>query len=385
MSSIRYFWVQLRRIFYSVLYCNSKIVSNKIIFDNFNGKGFGDNPRYIAERLAEIGTYDIVWLVKDDNIELPGYIRKVENNTKAAFYEFSTAKIWVDNVRNTIRPFKRKGQIYLQTWHGSFALKRVEGEASNTLAKEYIRYAKNDGKNCDYILADSLVSEQLYREHFWLNSNTKVLQFGLPRNDILFKSEQYADISKRIKQNFKIPKEDKLILYAPTFRDDLSIDGYKIDFAQVANALQERVGINCVILIKLHPNVSEMSGFVSYNNNIIDVSKYPNIQELAIASDILITDYSSSYYDFLILRKPVFLCALDRDQYERQRGLVEEYNMLPFPYASSTEELVECIKGFDCREYQENITSYIKRRPIYDKGNASIQVAKFIKSIIDLK
>lgn len=375
--------VKLRRLFFSILYAPQKTIPNKIVFDNFNGKGYGDNPGYIAESLSKLGNYDMVWLVEAEDVELPRFIRRVKNNTPAAFYEYSTAGVWIDNVRNTIRPFKRKNQTYIQTWHASYGVKKVEGEAKSLLDEEYIMYAQEDGKICDYILADSFSSEQLYKQHFWLNPHTQILKCGLPRNDILFNTERYESIVLKIKEKFKVENDTKMILYAPTFRDDLSTDAYELDFNDIINAFQKKYDEKYVVLVRLHPNVSNYCDAIKYSNNVINVTSYPSIQELAIAADILITDYSSSYYDFLIQRKPVFLCALDRSKYEKQRGLVQEYDELPFPYASSCDNLIENIKAFDTKTYLIKVDSYLNRKPVYDKGDAAYQVASFIKKIVD--
>lgn len=382
-STFSFYWAQLKSVFFSILYYKKKIVPNKIIFNNFHGKGFGDNPRYIAEELAKLGNFDMVWIVNDDTVELPPYIRKVKKNTFKSFYEFSTAKIWIDNVRNTIRPIKKKEQVYLQTWHGSFSLKKIEREAIDKLDRGYVNFAKHDGKICNYILADSSISEEFYKKFFWLSPNTEILRYGFPRNDIFFQTIRHKDITKSIKKLFNINEDSKVILYAPTFRDDLSIEGYILDFERVITSFKQKISSDCVLLVKLHPNVTEMSRFITYNNYIVDATNYPSIQELTIASDFLITDYSSAYYDFFMLNKPIFLCALDREKYEIQRGLVKEYDDLPFPYANSIEQLIDNINSFDINEYRKKVALYKNKYPIYDTGNASIQVAKFLKKLID--
>ncbi len=114
--------------------------SNKIIFDNFFGKAYGDNPRYIADEIHRQGLdWDMVWLVRDDNSVVPPYVRTVWYGSEKAIREMATAKVVVRNIRNGMHVPKRDGQIFLQTWHGGLGFKKVEGAAEARLSPQYVR------------------------------------------------------------------------------------------------------------------------------------------------------------------------------------------------------------------------------------------------------
>ncbi|EJG46211.1 wciY domain protein [Streptococcus pneumoniae 2070335] len=117
------------------------IQSNKIIFDNFGGRGFGDNPKYILEELvSREKNLDLVWVTKDREISIPEGVRVVKYGSYRSFYEWLTARVWVDNIRNSDRPWKRKGQIYLQTWHGSDGVKLIEKSVAGNLKKHILEW-----------------------------------------------------------------------------------------------------------------------------------------------------------------------------------------------------------------------------------------------------
>ena len=130
------------------------IQSNKIMFDNFGGRGLGDNPKYILEELvSRENNLDLVWVSKNREIPVPKGVRVVKYGSFSSFYEWLTARVWVDNIRNSDRPWKRKGQIYLQTWHGSDGVKLIEKSVAGSLKKTYLRMAKYDGKITDGIVS----------------------------------------------------------------------------------------------------------------------------------------------------------------------------------------------------------------------------------------
>ena len=161
-----------------------KINNKKIVFDNFNGKGFGCNPKYIAtELIKENVDCDMVWLVNDMNTEMPKEIRKVKYGSFKSYYELTTAKIWIDNVRNYKGIPKKKKQFYIQTWHASIGFKKCEADIEKLLPEQYVKEAKNDGQITDLMISDSNFVTNVFKSAFWYNG--KIEQIGLPRNDIL--------------------------------------------------------------------------------------------------------------------------------------------------------------------------------------------------------
>lgn len=370
----------LKRIFFVF-----PVKKNKILFDNFGGKGFGDNPKYIAECLIKRNSrnFEIVWLI--DNLmplkekqSFPKEIRLVNIDSIKGLYERATAKIWVDNIRNNHVIKKKREQFYLQAWHGPFGPKYVEKDAEMKLPKEYIKAAKYDGRIADSIIVDSMLQEIQFKNAFWLSDQCELLRIGLPRNDYLVNSSGNKKLKENVRKKIKLKSDIYYILYAPTFRDDFSLEGYITNFDEIINAYEHITKKQCAVIVRLHPNVRFQENFINFNNKIINGTLYPDIQELAIASDCVISDYSSSIFDFALINKPAFICALDIDHYKSTRGLMDVFYEFPFSIAYTEQQLVENILNFDKDSYNTKVNAYLKKYPIYDKGDASEKVVDWI-------
>lgn len=364
-----------------LIYKNKPIQSNKIIIDNFIGKGLGGNLKYIVEALLKVNSnLDIVWEVSDKNIKLPVGIRKVKYNSPRALKELLTAKVWIDNVKNSYKPDKRKDQFYLQTWHAGLGLKASEKQIENVLSPKYVTAAKRDAAMTNLMLSDSDWTTDIYETWFWYSG--PISKTGFPRNDVLIK--QPADISKTVRSSFGLNEDTKLVLYAPTFRDiNSSLDIYKFDFVKIIGALESKFGSDYVVLIKLHPNVANLlneSNLYNFNSRLKNASFYPDMQELIVACDCLITDYSSCMFDAMIAKKKVFLLAKDLDEFEaKDRNLLFDIKKdLPFSFSNDENELIKNINSFDDKKYKSDIADFSKEVGLYEDGHASERVAKII-------
>lgn len=361
-----------------VRYC--RIKSKKVVFDNFGGKGYGDNPKYIAEEILQQNLkWDLVWLANDINDEFPKGIRVVQYGSLKARRELASAKVWIDNIRNSERPPKKQKQIYLQTWHGGFAIKKVEKAAEESLNKEYVTCAQKDGFETDGIISACEVQTKDYLENFWLNGKTEVLKIGQPRNDVMFIKDKEV-MSYKVKNRFGILNETKIILYTPTFRDDFEVECYNIEPQKIINAFERKIGGLFVMFVRLHPNAQGQAKYLVYNDKVINATTYPDIQELYLAADYLITDYSSAAFDFSLLRRPVFLYVPDYEKYENLRGLNLRLEETPFILARTNEELVDKISDFSMEDYWKNFERFKEKfwKP-YDNGTASKQAVQWIQ------
>lgn len=357
-----------------------RIKRNKVVFDNFFGKAYGDNPKYIADEiLHQNKKWDLVWLTNDPTVCVPAGIRTVEYGSFKAMREIASAKFFVDNVRNSQRPPKKHGQIYLQTWHGGLGFKKVEGAAEHMLSKSYVAAAKEDGRRCDAILSSCELQTTEYKQFFWLNKDAEILEFGTPRNDILFDEKKASEKKRAVRKIFHISDEKKIILYMPTFRDDGATDGYALDFKAILAAMKMRFCKEFVMLIRLHPNVQSQSSFIVYDDRLMNATKYPDVQELYMAADFLITDYSSAVFDFALLSKPAFLCSLDYEKYKQERGLNEVYESCPFPKAYSNNELIACIQSFCLKDYAKKMKEFLRVWAPFECGEAAKRVAVWMK------
>lgn len=356
------------------------IDDRKIVVSNFSGKGYGDNPKYIVEKLLKKNdALRIIWILRniDDKETLPTGMEYCLEKSFMAVYHLRTAKVWIDNCRKSYR-FKRSNQFYLQTWHG-FALKRIEKDVVGSLSKGYIRNAIRDSRHIDLIVSCSRFMTQIYKNSFWYDG--EILEIGAPRNDVIIKSDKY--IKNKVIDFFDIAEEKGIVLYAPTFRVDKSLEYYSLDYDQVKKACEQKFKKNFTILVRLHPSMSDINLNVNYDGcNIINANKYPDMQELLCATDIVITDYSSLMFDFALSKKPCFLFATDIERYKNDRNFYFDLIQLPFMVAETNELLVENILSFDESIYKGQLCEFFRNVGMIMDGQASKSVTEVILGIM---
>ena len=367
----------------SYFFNNIKVKSNKIVFSNFNGKGYGCNPKYITEELIRRNKgYDIVWLTKEDPSTFPKEIRIVKWGSLKAIYEWSTAKVIVNNVRMGgyfARGFKKKReQIYIQTWHGSSGIKKMEGDCVN-LPPKYIKKARIDSKNIDFLLSNCSWLTERYKESFFYDGD--ILELGSPRNDILFNDKGTLKKIKEIKEKLCIELSSKIVMYMPTFRDKNNELNFILEENEIIKSLERRFGGDWVFIYRTHP---VMNGAYSTEHDVLNLSNYPDPQELLLITDCLITDYSSSCFDFLLTKRPVFLYVPDKDEYEHRRGLYYPIEETPFPIATNQCELKREIEFFNQNEYQKKADNFLLCKNVVDDGQASKKIVNVIESNIGI-
>lgn len=363
------------------------IQKNKVVFLNYYGKGYGDSPKYIAKEIfCQNLPWKIIWLVKGD-VYVPSKIKKVYIYGVRSFYELSTAKVIISNCKSNI-PFgyvskKKKKQYYLQTWHGDFGPKYIEKEIEDSFDPSYIITSKADSAATNAILSGNTFFSKVLKESFWLPEHCVILESGIPRNDIYFKGDEFKN---KLKEKFGFSKEDKILLYAPTFRDDYDTRCYNIDFVKVRMLLEQLKGETWKIIIRLHPNIASRTDLFHFDANIIDGSLYPDQQELCLISDCLITDYSSIMADFMLMKKPVFLYATDLEKYSDKnagRGLRDMYYHLPFTLSSKQEDLERDILKFNTEEYAVALDAFMQEYYCtFDDGHASERVVNHLKAVL---
>ena len=361
------------------------IDNRKVVFVNFMGRGYGCNPKYIAkEILRQNLPLDLVWLVKDLNEPMPAGIRKVLYGSVDSVYELATAKVIVTNTKNLLPfPNKRQGQYFIMTWHSGIAFKAVEGDAEDKLSPAYVKQSKINSAITDLMLVESQEQFEEFKRAFWYNG--EILKCGLPRNDIFFnRTEKFI---AGIKKSLNVPANRKIVMYAPTFRDNPAIlaNIYKLDAKRLAEVLKKKFGGKWLFLIRLHPNVAWVNltdDLFGDAQNIINVSTYPDMQELLVVADILISDYSSVIYDSMILHNPTFIFAKDFDSYPKERGFKQLYFDLPFKINRTEEELFNCIETFDAAALEPKIKHFLNMVKPFDNGHASEEVVKKIKTVV---
>ncbi|MBC1779158.1 CDP-glycerol glycerophosphotransferase family protein [Listeria booriae] len=345
------------------------IEKKKIVFTSHHGNGFGDSPKYIALALLDKG-FKLVWLVRQKNQAIPSSIQQVEYGTKESLIELATAEIWIDNCRKRLYPPKKKKQVYIQTWHSPLRLKKIERDAEHDLPSAYVMQAKQDAKMCDYMISGSSFSTALYRNSFWFDG--EILEVGTPRCDLFFKAPNRS------------LDRTKYVLYAPTFRENSSTDAYLKDFERIRVALEGLGYGEWKVWVRLHPNLRQGAATYdfTFSEDVIDMSDYPDIQELLNQADWLITDYSSSMFDQLIARKRCILYVPDEVAYQRQeRAFYFKLDELPFPKSRTIQELEQVIIQWDETKYQKDIAAFQARVETYETGQATQKVVQKIQEI----
>ena len=364
----------------SVTCLTGKIQDNKVVFMTFNNN-YMCNQKYICEELLKQKLpLDIVWVATKEQIvsgQYPENVRLVVRDSYKFFKEVSTAKVWVDNALNfTWKPvWKKKGQFYLQTWHGAMGLKRI-GKQDVKNAR-WNMSATIAGKFTDVCISNSTFETEVFRTTHW--PKTEILELGHARNDVFFMSEEErANIRSRVCAFYGIPESAYIALYAPTFRNDDSADPYDLDHMGFINALEEKFGGDWVLLNRYHFKTKAAIEKTD-ESKIISATTYPDIQELMLAADVGITDYSSWICDFVLTDKPGFIYAPDLQAYDSERGFYYPLTDTPFPIAETNEQLFDCIRTFDAEAYEQKRKAFLEARGCKEDGHASEKIAEIIK------
>ena len=361
-----------------------KINNNKIVLQSFGGRQISCSPKYIMLYLnnQEPKKYEFYWAVDDIGKfrEWEEYGVKLVKFKSLRFLILSiTAKVFITNgyVPSYI-PFRKK-QFVLSTWHGGGAYKRGGLDIVNNIPSYKI--VELQTASLSKMISSCVAFSEIFHKSF-LIPNDKFLNCGLPRNDILI--NRNVSIMKKVKNKLQIPQENKVIIYAPTFRSDIgSIEekfengNFKINYKNLIGALKDKFSGNWTVLFRTHY-------FLKSNldsNDAIDVSDYPDMQELLCAADILITDYSSCMWDFSLMYKPCFIFATDIAKYKQERDFYTPMSEWPFPIASNNEELVNNILNFNEADYIEKVKQHHKALGSYEDGHACERVCKLIEEI----
>lgn len=352
------------------------INEKKIVCSSWKGKRYGDNPKYISDKIIEkYPTYEVAWILnKDFEGEIPVQVRRVSNSYLRQLYELVTARVWIDSSTKQFGLRKRKGQLYVQTWHGSYGIKKLYGDIPDKLRFIEKTYMQYNSKMIDLMISNSAQTSQIYHRALWYSG--EILEYGSPKNDIFFVKQ--SECKNKVNDYFGI-KEKKIAIYAPTFRNNLQTNHFNIDYKRLLKALENKFGEQWIILIRLHPhNLVEAEKFVEYDDKVINASIYNDMQELLVAGDILITDYSSCMFDFVTNKKICFLYATDVKEYKKERDYYFDIEDLPFPLAQNNEEMEQNILNFDEQKYEEKLDKLFEQVGLAETGWASEKTADYI-------
>lgn len=364
-----------------LLYRKGKVSDNKIFVMTFDND-YTCNARYIVDEIIRQKLpVDIVWAgnkktMKSDHF--PPEVRVVRRTSFEMYEEQSTAKIWIDNALNCLwydMP-KKKDQIYINTWHGSMGIKKLQGN------DKWMSYAAKCKKTTDYMVANSTFEEDVYRTTFW--PETPVWKCGHARNDILFEKGIQDKLREEVAEYFDVDTDKRLLLYAPTFRDTGDVSCYNINYEALKESLEKKYGGEWIILVRMHYKNRTGAAAFKPNEWLKNAGNYPDMQKLIAVADFGITDYSSWAYDYVLTRRPMILYAPDVDQYQNGRGLYYPLEETPFPIVHNNEELNKEILAFDDNVYRPAIDKFLEARGCYEQGTAAKQVVENIKKLLNI-
>ena len=363
-----------------------KIDENMVFFSSFNGKYYTDSPKAIylyMKNNPEFKNYKFVWaFIEPENYKELEDERTilVKQNTKKYEEYLIKSKYWVINHRIYDYIYPKKEQVYVQCWHGTplkrlgFDLQKADN-ALNTLNEMQNKYLI-EAKKLNYMVSPSKFTSEKLRSAFNLkkvHKENNIIEQGYPRNDFLYNYTE-EDV-KKIKQKLGIDGiNKKIILYAPTWRDNQHQSGvgytYKteVDFDKLQKELQDEY----IILFRAHYFVSNSFDFEKYKGFIYNVSDIDDVNETYIVSDILITDYSSVFFDYANLKRPMIFYMYDFEEYkDEMRGFYIDINELPGEITKTEDELINAIRHTKNFEYNKKYKKFNDKFNYLDDGQAT--------------
>lgn len=380
VANLRLIGIRCMKLLLYVLYI-FPLKRNFVMFCSYDGKSYACNPKYIYEYMKKnCRGYKYIWVFNDQK-DIPKEINEeiiVKFKSLKYYYYLAITKVYINNgIAPAYFPF-RKSQIVIGTWHGGGAYKK--GGISVTKTKSYIETMKLISQNATYVLSSSERFSKILKKSF-LIPESKIIKCGMPRNDIMFQNEE--KIKKKVKGFFGIPEEGHIILYAPTFRSTIasvesgfSQGDYLVDIKKLKSALEKRFGGTWFVLFRTHYYLC----FVDMEN-VISATEYPDMQELLLAADVLLNDYSSSMWDFSLKvpHKPCFIYADDWKKYDSERGFEMPIQEWPFPLSASNDELYQNILNFNQAEYEKAVDRHLQTLGSYENGKATEIVTEIIE------
>lgn len=380
----------LFRVIDRYLFQKLPIMGNMVFFESFFGSSYSDSPKYIYQYLLETyGTkYRYIWVMKDrknGKRAIPGDPIVVKPYSLKYFYYLARSKYWIINIRLPKWIEKRKGHICLQTWHGTPLKKLVFDMEDVHLASSRSSYKMifyEETKKWDYLISANRFSTERFVSAF-LYDRSKILEIGYPRNDCL-KAPDRQERAAAVRKRLGIPASRTLILYAPTWRDDeyYEAGSYKFELRLNLEKMRQELGDGYAVLLRTHYLIAQNLRLDGLDGFAYNVSAYDDISELYLISDLCITDYSSVFFDYANLRRPILFYVYDMDKYrDVLRGFyINMETEVPGPLLYTTEEVIDAIRNIDrvTKQYKERYNQFYERFCSLDDGHASERAVRAV-------
>lgn len=354
-----------------------------VFIESFFGKSYSDSPKYLYEYLQKTrgDKYRYIWVLnqKSPALAKSGRHTRVKMNSLRYVYYASRCGYRIFNVRQPAWNKKRPGVVFLETWHGT-PLKKLAFDMDDitSASQNHKTLFYKHGREWNYLISANRFSTDVFERAFVFDRD-KILEYGYPRNDILY-ADNKDEIAAEVKKELGIPEGKRVILYAPTWRDNQFYDRgkYKFTLALDLGRLQKEFGKDSVVLLRTHYYIADILDLTEYEGFVYNGSQYEDVSRLYLASDICITDYSSVFFDFANLKRPILFYAYDFDEYADEiRGMYMDMEKeLPGPILRTNDAVVEALHNMDAitRTYQARYEEFYQRFCSVDDGHASERV-----------
>ncbi len=366
-----------KRILYYVLHVFwiFPVKKHKIMFTSFAGKSMNCNPFYIYHWLKHSSNnYQFVWVLNDESLSTDPCVNTVRMQSLSWLYHICTSGVFITNGGfQSYLPF-RKSQLLIDTYHGGGAYKKagIDFDAKPFSMKHL--------KRVNHVISSCAKFSEVFPPSTGYTSE-QLLEIGMPRNDIFFDSKLVIGSAQKIRNMYSIKPDDYIVLFAPTFRGHSNNASHSqmLDYDLLKTSIQKRFNKRAVMFFRGHY-------FLANNEqsaDIINVSTYPDMQELLCAADIFITDYSSCMWDFALTHKPGFLFTPDMAQYENDRGVYTPISTWPFPYAKTTEELCSLVETYNEEIATQKAQRHLETLGSFEDGHATERVCEIINDFMN--
>lgn len=355
------------------------IKHNCIIFETYSGKQISCNPLYIYRYLkVHYPDMKLIWAVKK-KIKSTECDQYIIYNSFQYWYYLLTAKAFItNNTPQGYLPF-RKTQLTISTWHGGGAYKKIGVSISQS--KYMYKTGEMIAANTSHVISSCKAFENAFNQGYLIDYS-KYLKTGMPRNDIFFDQNKMHKTSNKVRINLGIHKDDFIVLYAPTWRKSFKnpIFDFVLDCNRLTTAIKHKYAIdNIVLLFRGHHLLNKLlEEQLIVFPKILNVSSYPDMQELLCSADMLISDYSSTVWDYSFTYRPCFLFVPDLQEYKNDQGYYTPIEEWGFPMAESNEELVNKIQNFDANNYRQSMELHHKKLGSYENGKATQLFCEFL-------
>lgn len=376
-------------LLYQIMYHILPLREDVIVFNASMGRNYTGNCRYIYEYMVEKGLdrkYRCVWFFRNTDTLIPGDAKVVAYARLRYLYYMAVAKTWVFDCRQPGFLKKKQQVTYIQTWHGT-PLKKLALDMEDVFMANgegigvYKEKFRENAGTWGYLISQNPFSSTTFRRCF--DFQKEMLEIGYPRNDMLVNQNREEDI-QLLKKEYGLPVDKKIILYAPTWRDDeYDKNGdYKFSPKLDFSRLQEELEDDYVMVVKYHYLVEDCIDWSSYEGFIYHFKD--DITRLYLVADLLITDYSSVMFDYSVLKRPMFFYCYDLEKYKNDlRGFYFDLQAeAPGPISQTTEELLRDIKEYRQDEYAERYHNFSQKYNPWDDGRASEKVVQLMESLM---